>query len=59
VTDCASVFAFNPLAPNLGGSKKGGDLRDTLKLPAASRCTVLAPVTLKKTAVFANGLRVS
>ena len=29
---------INPLAPNLGGIKMG-ELRDTLKLPAAFRCT--------------------
>jgi len=34
---------INPLAPNLGGIKMG-ELRDTLKLPAAFCCTILAPV---------------
>jgi hypothetical protein len=34
------TLAFNPLAPILGGMKKRDDLRDTLKLPAALRCTV-------------------
>jgi hypothetical protein len=33
---------FNPLAPSLGGQDKGEYLRDTLRLPAAFRCTVIA-----------------
>ena len=36
-----NVPSVNPLAPTLGGKKERG-LRDTLNLPAASCCTVLA-----------------